>query len=328
MGPSSARKIEVEESNTPTARPLDAALRQTTTNDSDSVENDNPRPRDKFIRQNSLRNQQVSYRQSATTPNPSYPSIDQQFNSSYSQNGLQPSVGEITSYRKVNVDKEDDKTFKRIGRTAQMGGRSAQVTGSAMKVSGTVMRSSGAVLTRAGAALSGTGAGAIVGVPLAVAGGALTATGAATRAAGEATNRAGRNVARAGKKIKSLNPKKAVLSKLPSGTGEIANRVLATEVSLSIFSWSTWVWIALQLPLAILALVFFGLAVGWESVVKSFGWVGTGLSYLAGLASSAINALSGIDITVFDPKNFFMIANAATMFTGYGRSTCQHNALL
>ena len=270
MGPSPTRKIQVEESNIPTARPLDAALRQPA-NDNFSAIN-NPRPRDTAIRQRSRQAPRVTYKNNTLSQNPSYTSTDQQFNDSYARQGLQPSVGSVSQYRKVQTEQGDNTPNQMPP---------AQLQGT--PVTGRPPRTKNSNPDRA-----------------------------------RSIERSLRKPKPAGGVLKKItNPKKAALSKLPGGAAEIANRVIATEVTVGIFSWSIWVWIALQLPLAIMALVFFGLAVGWESAIKSLGFVGTALSYVAGLATSAIKTLSGLDLSQFNPQNFFMIANTATMFTGY-----------
>lgn len=266
MGPSPSRKIQVEESNVPTTRPLDVALRQPA-NDNFSAANDNPRPRDAAIRQQGRKVTRVTYKNNTFSQNPSYTSTDQQFNDSYLQQGLQPSVGSVTPYRNVSAGTEyEQRPTQPVTQTP---------TESNQKTARKVL---------------------------------------SFREMQKRSTSSPRKM--------TLNPKKALLKKLPGGFAEgelkhLADRAFATEVSISIFSWSTWVWLSLQLPLAIMALVFFGLALGWESTVQSLGYVGSALSYLAGLASSAINALSGIDLSQFNPQNFFMITNAATMLIGY-----------
>lgn len=147
-----------------------------------------------------------------------------------------------------------------------------------------------------------------------------------TRAAGQVTRRPGKSAAitsnrasRSGKQLKNLhNPKKALTQKLPGSLGGLADRVIATEVSISILSWGTTVWLSFQIPFALLAIVCFALAGAWESAKDSLGWLGTAVSWLASKALEGIKTLTGFDLSVFDPTNFFIIANTVTMFIGWG----------
>ena len=274
MGPSPTRKIKVEESNIPTARPLDAALRQPANDNFSAV--DNPRPRDTAIRQQSRQAPRVTYKNNTLSQNPSYTSTDQQFNDSYARQGLQPSVGSVSQYRKVQTE-QGDNTPNQVP--------PAQLQGT--PVTDRPARTKNSNPDRA-----------------------------------RSIERSLRKPKPAGEVLKKItNPKKAVLSKLPGGFKEgelknIADRAYATEVSLSTLSWGTWVWATLQLPFAILALVFFSLAGAVEYLNDKAGVVGDVVTTIASWVGGVLTFFLGIDLSLFKPENIFMLTNAITWFIG------------
>ena len=117
-----------------------------------------------------------------------------------------------------------------------------------------------------------------------------------------------------------FNPKKALMKKLPGGSEgalkNIADRAYATEVSLSTLSWGTWVWATLQLPFAILALVFFSLAGAVEYLNDKAGVVGDVVTTIASWVGGVLTFFLGIDLSLFNPENIFMLTNAITWFIG------------
>jgi hypothetical protein len=110
--------------NTPTeatARPRDAAIRKAA-NDNRAHANDNTRK---------------------VTRDFSYPTTDQQFNYSYQQKGLQPSVGTVTPYRNVQTTVTDDQNAPQPPAQQQVetGPTQDQPRSTAAKTAGSVTRS-------------------------------------------------------------------------------------------------------------------------------------------------------------------------------------------
>lgn len=133
--------------------------------------------------------------------------IDEEFNDSYSRSGLQPSVGSVQQFRKVEVDRGS--AGRKIGTTAQVAGATTQVagkalktTGAAMKAAGKGMSTGGSALMRAGGAISGTGIGAIVGVPTIALGAGVKVMGVGTQVAGTATKAVGKTADKTGKGVR------------------------------------------------------------------------------------------------------------------------------
>ena len=226
--------------------------------------------------------------------------IDEEFNDSYSRSGLQPSVGSVQQFRKVEVDRGG--ATHRVGTSAQVAGAGTQVAGKGLKVTGTAMRAAGkgmstggSAMIRAGAGMSSTGVGAIVGVPTVILGAGVKvigrgtrAAGAAVNAAGKTTNQAGKVVGKAGNNVKKIGrlqvgrrsspepsrPKDKVLAaakRLPGPVGKIAEhgggalkkvwaRKKVTRANLTIGSIGYSMWVGIQLPLASLSLGYLGVA--------------------------------------------------------------------
>ena len=297
MGPSPTRKIQVEESNIPTARPLDAALRQPANDNFSAV--DNPRPRDTAIRQQSRRAPRVTYKNNTLSQNPSYTSTDQQFNDSYAQQGLQPSVGRVQAYTApaaVNPNQNQQTTNVPVRKVTYNTGppvqpdnsfSSDQQKGTASKAVGSASKSRDI----------------------------LDFNGKKMDTRGMSFQRELTPLKKGG-----FNPKKALMKKLPGGSEgalkNIADRAYATEVSLSTLSWGTWVWATLQLPFAILALVFFSLAGAVEYLNDKAGVVGDVVTTIASWVGGVLTFFLGIDLSLFNPENIFMLTNAITWFIG------------
>ena len=53
--------------------------------------------------------------------------IDEEFNDSYSRSGLQPSVGSVQQFRKVEVDRGS--AARKVGTSAQVAGATTQAAG-------------------------------------------------------------------------------------------------------------------------------------------------------------------------------------------------------
>ena len=133
--------------------------------------------------------------------------IDEEFNDSYSRSGLQPSVGSVQQFRKVEVDRGS--AARKVGTSAQVAGATTQVagkalktTGAAMKAAGKGMSTGGSALMRAGGAISGTGIGAIVGVPTIALGAGVKVMGVGTQVAGTATKAVGKTADKTGKGVR------------------------------------------------------------------------------------------------------------------------------
>lgn len=222
--------------------------------------------------------------------------IDEEFNDSYSRSGLQPSVGSVQQFRKVEVDRGS--AGRKIGTTAQVAGAGTQVVGKGLKVTGTVMRAAGkgmstggSAMIRAGAGMSSTGVGAVVGVPTVALGAGVKVMGLSTQAAGvgmevvgKTTNQAGKATRKAGNTMKKIDrlqvgrkassrlsePRGKVLAvakRLPGPVGkpaavglkateELWERRKVTRANITIFSTGFSLWMGLQLPLVFFSLAF------------------------------------------------------------------------
>lgn len=228
----------------------------------------------------------------------------------------------MTPMRNVRTEpgqEEQSASLRRTGSAAKITGRGAQAAGTGLKASGTVLRGAGAVTTRAGVALSGTGVGALIGVPLVAIGATLSATGTASRIAGQVSSQSGKQAVRTGSAIKKVGsvgrlgrgPKTALTKALPGGA-----KILALRASLTNLSWGSWVWIALQVPLALLTIVAFSLAAGWESLKNAEGIVGTVLSVAAGIVNSALSFITGLSFDLL--TSMFILLNSVVWLIGFG----------
>jgi len=274
--------------------------------------------------------------------------ISDQFNESYGNDPrlMQPSSGKVSPISNVQVERRYDPERRNTGTsvaggTARAGGAVVQYGGKAVKVAG---RST----MRAGAALSATGVGAIVGVPVMVAGGAATGAGAVAETGGRLTRRAGNvrseqtrrtqqvstvaqpaqrpryNPILKKRKSKKLSVKKAFRS---------ARTTLATR---AIWSYGLYTWTWFQLPVAILSLLFMGLTAAleamyasetaalaadstlWERTYTVAAEIGTAVLSVFAVVTNKFFALFGIDITILNPVNFFMLTHVLVMLFGWG----------
>jgi hypothetical protein len=127
---------------------------------------------------------------------------------------------------------------------------------------------------------------------------------------------------------RSLNPKKALLKKLPGGFAEgelkaVADKAFVTEASWMIVPAAGMVWFTLQLPFALMSLVFLGVASALESVKQAANSnIVTGaVWYIGEKIFNSINAVSealfGFDFTSLSPDSFFMLTHGLVMLIGW-----------
>lgn len=282
-----------------------------------NVERDdsNPRPRDRAIREAAANTRNVYSTQTAPlSQNPAYPTVDQQFADSYSQQGLQPSVGRVAPpTRNVSVTRQ--KMGRAAGAGVQTTGATMQTMGLATQVAGKGLRVAGAGTMRAGAALSSTGIGAIAGAPLAAAGAAMQGAGTGLNVAGKGVAAAGRNTKRAGRRIGKRN---GALQPIKMVKGKIK----VTRVNIMIISAAASMYTMIQLPAAIIAIVFLGLMFMVESLQNTIkDYTGTiiynAISYIASGLSDLIAKIIGFDIiNTINPATFFVLAYLVTILIG------------
>lgn len=161
----------------------------------------------------------------------------------YSDNRVtQPSVGRVIKYPRIEYAKNAMGTSMRAG-------------GVGMQKGGRVMRTTGEKMVQTGATLSRTGVGAIAGVPLMAAGGVVGAAGVANQIAGKTASESGRLL-----RNKQRRQGKASLLSAAKTAGGIKNKLKITRTSVFILSWATPLWFTFQLPLAIISLIFLGVA--------------------------------------------------------------------
>lgn len=127
---------------------------------------------------------------------------------------------------------------------------------------------------------------------------------------------------------RTLNPKKALIRKLPGGpvTAAVAEKAMVSAVTAEIFSWAGWIWFVFQLPLAILTVALLGL-VGLQAKLQEFlhntiagqviDWVTTPIQWLGQGASWVLNQF-GVDFSVISVANLFMLFLMITAFIGWG----------
>lgn len=126
----------------------------------------------------------------------------------------------------------------------------------------------------------------------------------------------------------SLNPKKAILKKLPGGLGEgqlgaIVDKAFVTDATIMIVPTAGTVWFSLQLPLAIVSLVFMGISsalAAAEETIKGNAITGT-LWRIGEAIVSTINdasiALFGFDFNSLSPTTFFILTDGVVMLIGW-----------
>jgi hypothetical protein len=152
--------------------------------------------------------------------------------------------------------------------------------------------------------MSSTGVGAIVGVPLAVVGAGTAAVGAGVETTGRVTRQIGRRVSRV---TRGKSERLFAVKNLPK---EIKKEVKGLGVLIRNASIGFWIWFFLQLPLAILSLLFFGLAYlvhdFTPAIIKTaVEWIG-----------NAFKTLTGFDLAALDPSAFFIMSHTLVFFVG------------
>lgn len=256
------------------------------------------------------------------TPRPS----DEQFRDTYLQQGLQPSVGYVEPVRNVEVEHKNDPTKRRGGnngvrnivRTAPI---ATQVTGTALQAAGTAADKSGAAIRRGSRAAAGV---PVVGQAVA-AGGTVVGTG--VQVAGKGMNASGRLLKKAGGRARAGQNKE--LRKRAQGM------IGATRSNMMIWAWGSWSYFWVQIPFAILNLIFFALAAvsfaitdelqpdPSDGALKKTGkFIVKGIAWLAkkvfDSVSDVINAVTGFDLSAtlaaIDPTNLFMLTEIMLIF--------------
>jgi hypothetical protein len=238
-------------------------------------------------------------------------SISDEFNDSYAEQGQQPSTGrrEVIKHTRVEY----------VTQAKDGGATALRVGGAGLKRGGQAMKTTGNKMMKAGAAMSRTGAGAVVGVPLMAVGGAMHAGGRATRTTGTTMSTSGRTMRR--------RLQKPALS-IPD-VGALKDKVKATRVTIMIASWGMPLWFGLQLPLALITTVFFGVtanAVGAIEYVKNLSVFAPHRTVYAGVNWVSQNVF-GVNLDgYFDPSvvaeqlagGFLEMLSFAVFFIGLG----------
>jgi hypothetical protein len=125
-----------------------------------------------------------------------------------------------------------------------------------------------------------------------------------------------------------INPKKALMKKLPGGFAEgelksVADKAFATEAIIMVAPAAGLAWITLQLPLAIVGLVFMGISAALDAAEEAINSnVITGTLYKIGSAivstiNEASKALFDFDFTSLKPSSLFMMVNGLVMLIGW-----------
>ena len=288
-------------------------------------EYDTSRPRDAAIAQAAKDEERDYSPNTATTYYDAYPTTDQTFNSSYLRQGLQPSVGSIQPTRNIEVKHRRNTSSRRgngtnmraVGKTAQAGGRA--------------LSRGGVAVARAGAALSTTGLGAVVGVPLMAAGAGMTATGAAASATGKTIETTGNAVKNTGKFDSKRNSRLPRLGNrnIPSPlqslaiASTLAAKAKVTRVNIMLTSWCMTLWLMLQLPAAILSIIFFGLTYAVHDVLPDLinkfpgGFILNAITYAFSSLGELAEKLLGFNpASTIDPANFFLMTYFVATFIG------------
>jgi hypothetical protein len=154
-----------------------------------------------------------------------------------------------------------------------------------------------------------------VGVPLVAVGATMQGAGTGLNAAGKASARAGRGVKKYGRKVGKRKGKLPV----PEIIGKVESKIKVTRVNVMIISAGSSAYVTIQLPAAVIALVFIGVAymVGYfQSTIK--GVVGETIyawgEYLLGGVVSAVGQALGFDLlSVIHPGT---LAHFVAVFVG------------
>lgn len=197
---------------------------------------------------------------------------------------------ETGEQRKLNLPQIPTK--KTIKSTIQAGGTAIQSAGVVTQVAGTAIKAAGNGISAAGAAISATGVGSVVGVPLVAVGRAVSVGGIATKTTGKVMSRTGKAMRKAGNKInrpplRARNSpekkdaferitqimQKRAEKKLSSMLYRAAGRGFKIGSSSAIFFTCLSVWLTVQLPIAIVGLISFGVAGAVDMTLASEGGI-------------------------------------------------------
>lgn len=119
--------------------------------------------------------------------------------------------------------------------------------------------------------------------------------------------------------IETTSVAKNRVEQKPSATTTTVARVRATTTNTGILSWGLWSWAVFQLPIAIISLIFLGLAGALDAIVASakiteadgvLVTVGKATVNVVGevaiFAASQISSATGMDLSYFEPITFFL----------------------
>ena len=204
--------------------------------------------------------------------------INEQFNESYNEKGLQPSFGSVSPIRNVKVERridtpQDKSTDNNSTRVRQM---TKKNTGYTTELTGKAINQAGKFTMQAGSNLSRTGAGAVAGIP-------LIAAGAAMRVGGKTAATIGKNRRKGRGLDDSLEGLEDLLEEMDGSTEgledllggiddsparksafrklrRILKKIQVTRVNISILYWATPLYLTVQLPFAIMGIIAFTLA--------------------------------------------------------------------
>lgn len=133
-------------------------------------------------------------------------------------------------------------------------------------------------------------------------------------------------------KLRSVLPKRTKLAKggiAAKLAGRSLSKVRVTSVNTGIWSWGIFSWLIFQLPFALLSIVFLGLAGLVDSLTSStqtnksgdfVGFIAKGVAYgfstLKKAVAATVNLITGFDINLLNPENFFMLTYMVVFFFG------------
>ncbi len=227
--------------------------------------------------------------------------ISDQFNESYGQRGLQPSTGRVTPVRNVSVEYKNDPTVRRGVRTVS-GGEMQSDKNATVKYKTLPAQE----------------------VPV------QTKSDSQEQVAIER-----KNVARSSRKKRSFNQSQEVVTNNPQGKKTAAarakglkNTARAGGATIGIWSWAFFAWLWFQVPMAIISIVFMALTQAIYEFVESLNptvenrtFIQSGISFVMDVVTwfaTKVLDFFGIDITILNPANFFMLTHVIVTLFGWG----------
>ena len=239
--------------------------------------------------------------------------ISDQFNESYGQSGLQPSVGGVSRAKNVNIEYKNDPSIRRGGKDAR---------GQALSASATSVEYSGA--KGAGNTANVNSAPRQNNVRLA------TVDGEYAKPV-QLQPRRDTYVAPVKKKAK----KKGLAGSAVVTVKNTARRARAVASTITIWSWGMFLWITFQLPLAVISIIFlainqmiFELYTTLTVSTAEDGLLVTAAKYVGNLIATTLGSIyellnailiktMGIDLNFLNPAGLFMATHLAVMALGW-----------